>query len=90
MKPPLDGMKYMPTLPSWSFLIEHSSGQKALFDLGVPKDWHSLAPSVVDPLESRGWDITVDKEVIDILQEDGIAADQINSIIWRLERISDP
>ncbi|KIW84400.1 hypothetical protein Z517_03650 [Fonsecaea pedrosoi CBS 271.37] len=82
MKPPMDGMQYMPTLPSWSFLIEHCSGKKLLFDLGVPKDWRVLSPRVVEPLAARGWDIQVDKEVIDVLEEGQVASSQINGIIW--------
>ncbi|KAL3484697.1 beta-lactamase-like protein [Aspergillus germanicus] len=82
MTPPMDGMQYMPVLPSWSFLIQHPSGQKLLFDLGVPSDWRTLAPAVTDKLEARGWDITVEKEVIDCLQDHGVAAEEISGIIW--------
>ncbi|KAF9894001.1 hypothetical protein FE257_008972 [Aspergillus nanangensis] len=82
MAPPMPGMEYMPLLPSWSFLIEHPSGQKLLFDLGVPQDWHTFAPSVATKLEERGWDIVVDKEVIDVLEEHGIASHEISGIVW--------
>lgn len=84
--PPIEGLEYMQPVPSWSFLIEHPSGQKALFDMGVPKDWQSFAPVVTKALSSYGWDISVEKEVIDVLEEQGIAAREINSIIWRSAR----
>jgi hypothetical protein len=83
MTPTMDGMQYMPLLPSWSFLIQHASGQKLLFDLGVPSDWHTLAPAVTDKLEARRWDITVEKEVIDVLEDHGVAVEEISGIIWR-------
>lgn len=83
MEPPIHGLEYLPALPSWSFLIEHPSGQKALFDLGVPKDWRSFPPASVGHIDQFGWEVTVEKEVIDVLGENGVSADQINSIIWR-------
>jgi hypothetical protein len=79
----MESMKYMPILPAWSFLIEHPSGQKILYDLGVPRDWHAFAPAAAEPLKGRGWKIEVEKEVIDILEKGGIAASEISSIIWR-------
>lgn len=83
MEPPMEGMLHMPPMPAWSFLIEHPSGQKLLFDLGVPKDWRSFSPFVVELLEAAGWDIKVEEEVIDILEKNGVAADDISGIIWR-------
>lgn len=85
MKPPINGCKYMPTMPSWSFLIEHPSGKKALFDLGVPKTWRSFPPAAVGHIDGLGWKIKVDKEVIDILSENGVRPEEISSIIWRWE-----
>ncbi|KAJ5355637.1 hypothetical protein N7517_010246 [Penicillium concentricum] len=82
MEPPMEGMSYMPVLPSWSFLIEHPSNEKILFDLGVPKDWHSYAPIVSQRLEERGWEIDVKEEVIDTLDKNGVTADEISAIIW--------
>lgn len=83
MEPAIAGIKYMPTMPSWSFLIEHPSGKKALFDLGVPKSWSSFPPVAVGHIDGFGWDIRVDKEVIDILSENGVQPEEISSIIWR-------
>jgi hypothetical protein len=83
MKPPLAGFETMKKLPTWVFLIESSSGQKALFDLGIRSDWKKLAPAVVSRLEKAGWDVRVEESVADILERDGIAAHEIASIIWR-------
>lgn len=42
MKPPIDGLEYLPPLPSWSFLIEHPSGKNVLYDLVVARNWRSF------------------------------------------------
>lgn len=83
MEPPMEGMKYMPPLPAWSFLIEHPSGQKILYDLGVPKDLQSFSPAICEHLKRQGWKVDVKEEVIDILDRNGIAANEISAIIWR-------
>ncbi|KAK5003623.1 hypothetical protein LTR60_006778, partial [Cryomyces antarcticus] len=43
------------TCPAFSFLIEHSSGKKVLFDLGVRKDFENLAPHIVEMAKKGGW-----------------------------------
>lgn len=83
MEPPMEGMEYMPPLPAWSFLIEHPSGQKILYDLGVPKDLQSFSPAICEHLKRQGWKVDVKEEVIDILDRNGIAANEISAIIWR-------
>ena len=83
MEPPMDGMEYMSPLPSWSFLIEHPSGQKILYDLGTRKDLNSFAPTVSEHLEAQGWKVDVEEEVIDTLDKNGIPATEISGIIWR-------
>lgn len=82
--PPVEGFEYFPTLPAWSFLIESSSGQRALFDLGVPTDWQEMAPAVSDRLKSSGWVIDAPNNVRDILEKHS-AGCEVNSIIWRWE-----
>jgi hypothetical protein len=83
MEPAMPGFDHMPELPSWSFLVESPTGRSALFDLGIPKDWHNMAPAIVESLHSRGWDVRVDKDTAEILEEGGYALDRIGSIIWR-------
>ncbi|CAG8886335.1 unnamed protein product [Penicillium egyptiacum] len=83
MEPPMEGMEYMPPLPAWSFLVEHPSGQKILYDLGVPKDLNSFAPTVCRHLKAQGWNVDVKEEVIDTLDRNGISANEISAIVWR-------
>lgn len=68
-------------LPSLSFLISHSSGQKLLFDLGVRTDYKDAFPAsltaALEPLK-----VTIEKDIPDILENHGILRKEINAIIW--------
>lgn len=67
---------------SLSFLIEHPSGRKLVFDLGIRKDPENLAPKVSSYLPSTGY--TIDsRNVVDILEEGGIKGEEIEAVIWR-------
>jgi hypothetical protein len=84
MTPPMPGMDVMPEIPTWSFLVEsEKTGKKALFDLGVPPNWRDFSPVVVDGLVERGWEISGDKHVADILREERMDPSAINCIVWR-------
>lgn len=83
MRPAMEPLEYMSTLPSWSFLIEHPSGHKCVFDLGLPRNIKDLAPLVSEDDRFDDWDIRSPKEVIDVLQENNILGSEINSVIWR-------
>jgi hypothetical protein len=81
MGPPLDGFETINNMPSWSFFIESSTERKVLFDLGVGK---SLPPpKLVEDFKNMGAELHVDKDVAEILQENGIAPADIESVIWR-------
>jgi hypothetical protein len=84
LEPPMEGFDTLPPITTWSFLVESSTGKKALFDLGAPKDpFNHYAPSVVEMLTESGCDILVQANVADILEENGVQPAEINSIIWR-------
>lgn len=87
MEPPMV-MERMTPLPAWSFLIEHPSGQKILYDLGVPKDLNSFPPIVCQSFKEQGWEIDVKEEVVDTLKKYGVMANEISAIIWRLVHYS--
>ncbi|KAJ5171300.1 uncharacterized protein N7500_004083 [Penicillium coprophilum] len=80
--PPIVGYEYLPTIPSWSFLITSPTGRNVVFDLGIPTDWRNLAPIVGNKLKARGWDIQSEKDVIDILKQHDISPNAINSVVW--------
>jgi hypothetical protein len=70
--------------PSYSFLIENEKhGGKVLFDLGTQKRWREQAPSIVSMIGEFGWDVHVEKDVADILKENGLSLAAIDAIIWR-------
>lgn len=54
-----------------------------LFDLGVQKDWEAQAPSTVEMIRDEGWDVRVEKDVNEILEEGGVSGGDIEAIIWR-------
>lgn len=69
------------TGPSLSFLIDHPSGKKIIFDLGVRYDWQRL-PSF-PKFRENAWGIMVQKDTARILQENKIdvANGAISSIV---------
>lgn len=84
MGPAVDGFERLPEFPSWAFLVEHpTSGAKLLFDLGVPKDWENFAPVVSKRLNGLDWVIKVEKNIVDVLEENHVSASEITSLVWR-------
>lgn len=67
--------------PAFVFLVEHPTGKKLLFDLGVRKD-QDFPPVVAKAMKGR-FTIDVEKDVDDILREENIDTSSINSIVWR-------
>lgn len=81
VEPPIKGLDFL-DCPAFSFLIEHpTNGRKLLFDLGVRKDWENLAPSITDRIRGGGWQITVEKDVAEILQGGGVKFENIEAIV---------
>jgi hypothetical protein len=68
--------------PAYSFLIEHPSGRKLLFDLGTRKDPENFSPSIVGMISSPGWEFKAEKDVADILEENGVTTESIEAVIW--------
>ncbi|KAJ5261444.1 hypothetical protein N7478_012039 [Penicillium angulare] len=93
MAPPVPGMETHPSNPSFSFLLEHSSGRKLVFDLGIRKDYENYAPKIAQYIPTTGYNIEVTKNVIDILEESGIKGKDIEAVIWshwHWDHIGDP
>ena len=81
--PPVPGFDKFDAAPSFVFLLEHSSGQKLLFDLGIRKDWENLDSAIVERLGQHGYRVEVEKGIAEFLDEGGIGKENINAIIWR-------
>ncbi|KAF9888166.1 hypothetical protein FE257_009161 [Aspergillus nanangensis] len=70
-------------LPSFAFLIEHpTKNRKLLFDLGLRKDFANLPPAVHHFLSAAGWEVTVEKDVSEVLEENNnVTLDEIEAVI---------
>ena len=81
---------------TWAFLIEHPSGRKLLYDLGLRKDWRNTAPACgLQKLVDSGVikNITVEKNIAEILRENGVELEDIEALIWshfHWDHIGDP
>lgn len=81
-EPPIKGYEEL-SVPSYSFLIEHPSGRKLLFDLGIRKDWENLSPTILGLMEKLGpAKAEVKKDVREQLEEHGVSGSSIEGIIW--------
>jgi glyoxylase-like metal-dependent hydrolase (beta-lactamase superfamily II) len=92
ISPAIKGFTHL-DCPAYSFLIEHPSGRKLLFDLGVRKDFENLVPALSNVIESNGWKISVKQGVRDQLEEHGVNGSDIEGVIWshwHWDHIGDP
>ncbi|KAJ9612308.1 hypothetical protein H2200_003905 [Cladophialophora chaetospira] len=70
-------------LSAVAFLIEHEpTGRKMMFDLGVRKDYWNYAAILQKRIGTVISSLRVDKNVSDILVENGVELDSISSVIW--------
>ncbi|KAF4961368.1 hypothetical protein FSARC_10213 [Fusarium sarcochroum] len=83
LKPPMKGFETMPTVTTWSFLVESSTGKKALFDLGVPKNpLENYSPKYAKTIRESNWGVDVKANVADILKDNAVQPSEIDSVIW--------
>jgi glyoxylase-like metal-dependent hydrolase (beta-lactamase superfamily II) len=93
LTPGMDGFDTLDPLTTWSFLVQSSTGQRALFDLGVPPDINTFSPAVVQKLKASGWTVEAKQHVADILKENGVDPAEIGDVIWshwHWDHIGDP
>lgn len=83
MAPAVPGLETFKTSPSLSFLLEHPSGRRLVFDLGIRKDYHNYSKSIAEYIPTTNYEIQVEKDVVDILAEHGISGSDIEAVIWR-------
>jgi hypothetical protein len=67
--------------PSFPFLVEHSSSRMVLFDLGVRKDYKNFSPLAQEMAKDAR--ITLEKDVSDVLKENGTNLADVEAVIWR-------
>lgn len=83
MEPPVPGVEKKRPGPVLTFLLEHPSGKRLVFDLGIRKDYENYAPTIAEYIPTTNYDIQVTKNVVDILEESGIPGASIDAVIWR-------
>ena len=81
--PDIEGVERTRPAPSLSFLLEHPSGRKLLFDLGIPKNIDALGPEVSERLRRVGHKVLVEKDVVELLEENEISRNDIEAVVWR-------
>lgn len=79
--PHIEGHEFL-ECPSHCFLIEHPGGSKLLFDLGTRKDWKNFSPALLQAVGDNDWELFVDKNVQDILGENGFDLETLEAVIW--------
>ena len=72
------------TCCAFSFLIEHPSGKRILFDLGVRKNWETLPEKLVQKFKAGNWTVKAEKHVSEILEENNVDVKNgaISTVIW--------
>lgn len=89
-QPSQPGLQYY-EVPDVAFMIEHEpSGRAVMFDLGVRKDYWNLPKVMLHRLSTEVIsNVKVDRDVPDILRDNGIALEKIcewyGDICWVLD-----
>ncbi|KAF2715355.1 metallo-beta-lactamase superfamily protein [Pleomassaria siparia CBS 279.74] len=93
MAPPVPGLQQFKKSPSFSFFIEHPSGRKLVFDLGIRKDPENYSKAIAEYLPTTKYNLEVSKNVAEILEEQGVNGEEIEAVIWshwHWDHIGDP
>ncbi|KAI9046039.1 MBL fold metallo-hydrolase [Aspergillus affinis] len=93
MAPPVSVLETFTSFPSLCFLLEHPSGRKLVWDLGIRKDYLNYAPKIAEYIPTTKYRIDVEKNVAEILEEHGVRGEDIEAVIWshwHWDHIGDP
>lgn len=82
MAPPVPGLETFPTSPSLCFLLEHPSGRRLVWDLGIRQDL-DYSPSIAEYLPTTKYTIHAENSVAEILEHNGVSRESIEAVIWR-------
>jgi hypothetical protein len=66
-----------------SFLLEHNSGQKIVFDLGIRKDVSTMPQLYRGLIESGALVVDFGPDVAETLTAGNVDLKSINAVIWR-------
>ncbi|KAK1226008.1 hypothetical protein PQX77_011026 [Marasmius sp. AFHP31] len=80
--PVLPGRDIM-EVPGYSFLIEHASGRRVMFDLGSRKDTDAYSPAAKAGLSAIPHiQLLIEKDIVEQLTEGGVKLESIDTVIW--------
>ena len=82
-KPTILGQEKLKKAPSFSYLVEHPCGRRILFDLGVRRDLVNLSPIMCKRMKDAGWEASVERSIPDLLEEQMVSLQSIDTVIWR-------
>lgn len=83
MAPPVPGLDTFEAIPSLCFFLEHPSGRKLVWDLGIRKDYDNYAPKIASYIPTTKYKIQVSKNVAEVLQDNGVDLHQVEAVVWR-------
>jgi glyoxylase-like metal-dependent hydrolase (beta-lactamase superfamily II) len=82
LEPPIPGHEYL-AVPCFSFLVHHGASDRSLlFDLGIRRDWWNLSPPLLENIKEEGFQVSVLKDLRQILEEGGVNPSSIEAVIW--------
>ena len=93
MTPDVPGFDQIAKVPSNCFLLEHPSGRKVVWDLGIRSDYLNYAPRIATYLPSTGYTFEHHGDVIDQIREGGVNLEDVEAVIWshwHWDHIGDP
>lgn len=83
MAPPVPGLdQWKDPSPSLSFLLEHPSGRRLVWDLGIREDYANYAPKIADYIPTTGYQFDNLRSVADMLTEHNVSTN-VEAVIWR-------
>jgi len=89
MEPPVPATTRKSLAPYSHFFWSIPRAKKLVFDLGIRKDYHNYAPVIANYIPTTNYDIQVEKNLVEILQEGGVPGESINAVIWRYVVLDD-
>lgn len=90
--PSVPGHEYL-AVPCFSFLVQHPSGRRLVFDLGIRKDWQAYPPQLQRRFRDGGYSFDIRANVADLLTEHNIPLESVEAVIWshwHFDHVGDP
>ncbi|KAK3402406.1 beta-lactamase-like protein [Sordaria brevicollis] len=82
VSPPQPGHDYL-AAPIFAFLIQHpTTNRSLLFDNGLRKDTENMPPALLHHFKEINWTLSAQKNVADILKENGFDTKKIEAVVW--------